>query len=167
MRKFFIILLLALTALGISYKLGYLDKPIKRYILKEKLSKSTISTTPANAAITAHEATIQAISTDNATAVLTFTLKNTTNKTHELVRIETEISNDVSFFEPFHKDGKREIIKVFGIPIEGFNIVKLAPKNNFARINNITVLPKTGDNISIRLIFSDNSKKNIIAKVSK
>ncbi len=167
MRKFFIILLLALTALGISYKLGYLDKPIKRYILKEKLSKSTISTTPANAAITVHDAIIQTASDDSENTVLTFTLKNSTNKTHELVRIETEISNDVSFFEPFHKDGKRKIIKVFGIPIEGFNIVKLAPKNNFARINNITVRPKIGDNISIQLIFSDNSKKNIIAKVSK
>jgi len=165
MRKFFIILLLALTALGISYKLGYLDKPIKRYILKEKLSKSTISTTPANAAITVHDAIIQAASSDSENTVLTFTLKNSTNKTHELVRIETEISNDVSFFEPFHKDGKRQIIKVFGIPIEGFSIVTLTPKNNFARIDNITALPKTGDSINVRLIFSDNSKKNIVATV--
>jgi copper(I)-binding protein len=165
MRKFFIILLLALTALGISYKLGYLDKPVKRYILKEKLSKSSISSTPANAAITVHDATIQAVSGDSENTVLTFTLKNTTNKTHELIRIETEISNDVSFFEPFHKDGKREIIKVFGVPIEGFSIVTLTPKNNFAQINNITAFPKTGDSINVRLLFSDNSKKNIVATV--
>ena len=165
MRKFFIILILAITALGISYKLGYLDNAIKRYILKEKLAKKTISTLAANEAITVQGALIQDLSTDNSTASLTFTLKNTTNKTHELIGIETEISNDVSFFEPFHKDGKREIIKVFGIPVEGYSIVTLKAKNHFAQINHIKNLPAPGDHISITLTFADNTKKSILATV--
>jgi copper(I)-binding protein len=165
MRKLIIFLILALAALGASYKLGYLDNSIKRYILKEKLAESNISTTAANASITVHDAIIQDVSAEQASAILVLTLKNLTNKTHELIRIETEISNDVSFFEPFHKNAQREIIKVFGIPVEGFSIVTLTPKNNFAKINNISNPPKVGDSISIRLIFSDDSKKNIVATV--
>jgi len=170
MRKFIILIILALGSLGVAYKLGYLDKMIVRYVLKEQLSKSKISTAAANEVITIHNASIQMIlseSSDNkdATAILTLKLKNNSNKTHEVVRMQTEISHDVTFFEAFHKDGTRTIQEVYGIPIESFSIITLVPESHFAKISNIENLPKKGDSVSVKLIFSDNSEKSILATV--
>ena len=165
MRKFIILIILVLSALGVAYKLGYLDKMIVRYIYKEQLSKNKISTATANEVITAHDASIQNNASDDTSATLTLTLKNNSNKTHELVRIETEISNDVRFFEVFNKGGIRTIQEVYGMPIEGFSIVTLVPKNHFATITHIKNHPKKGESISIKLIFSDDSEKNILATI--
>jgi copper(I)-binding protein len=165
MRKLILLIILALSALGVAYKLGYLDKMIVRYIYHEQLSKSNISTAPANTVITTHDATIQNVSADATTTILTVTLKNSSNKTHELVQIETEISNEVKFFETFHKNEVITLQEVYGMPIEGFSIVTLTPKKHFAKIINLQEQPKKGDSVSIRLIFSDNTEKNILATV--
>ncbi len=167
MRKVKIILFLSLIASAVSYQQGYFDRLIKVYILKEKIAenKNNISTAYANEVITVHDATIHVTSIKDDSAVLTLTLKNRSNKTHELVQIETEISKQVSFFEIFTDGKTRELQQVFGIPIEGFNIVKLTPEQHFAKINNIKDHPKTGDSISLKLIFSDKTEKNILATV--
>jgi len=165
MRKLIILIILALSTLGVAYKLGYLDKMIVRYVLKKELSKSNISSASANEVITVQDAIIQKGATDNQSAILTLTLKNNSNKTHELVQIQTEISHEIKFFEVFYKDGKKSMQEVYGLPIEGFSIVTLAPESRFAKILNIENPLKKGDSISIKLVFSDNTKKNILATV--
>jgi len=165
MRKLIILIILALSALGIAYKLGYLDKMIVRYIVKEQLSKSNISKSPANEVITVQNATIQTIPDDNTAAVLTLKLQNNSNKTHELASIKTEISNDVRFFEAFHKEGKSTLLEVYGMPIEAFSIVTFISGTRFAKVKNITSPLKAGDSINIKLIFSDNSEKSVLATV--
>ena len=163
MRKFIIVLILGMTAAGVGYKLGYFDNSIKRYILKEKLSKSNISSTPANAAIMINDAIIHKPSKNNPAALLTLTLKNNTNKTHELVKIESELGGSISFYEVFFKDNKRSMQQVFGLPIEGYSIVTLTPNNRYAEFSDIENPLKTGETISIKLIFSDNTEKNLQA----
>lgn len=158
-----LIILAFIVSVGISYKLGHFDNFINLVMGKKPIPESNISTAPANAVLTAHDITIQTVSDSEST--LHFILKNNSNKTHELVNIETEIGNNVQFFENFTKDNKTELIEVFGVPVEGFNIVKLDSDSHFAKITKQDIMPKSGSDISIKLIFSDGTEKNAIAKV--
>jgi len=157
-----LIILAFIISIGVSYKLGHFDNFINQVMGKKPIPENNISTAPANAVLTAHDITINVLS--NSESILHFTLKNNSNKTHELVNIETEIGNNVLFFENFTKDNKTELIEVFGVPIEGFNIVKLNSDGHFAKIINQEISPKVGSDISIKLIFSDGTEKNTIAK---
>ena len=158
-----LIILAFIVSIGISYKLGHFDNFINQVMGKKPIPENNISTSPANAVLTAHDITIQALS--DSESILHFTLKNNSNKTHELVNIETEIGNNVQFFENFTKENKTALIEVFGVPVEGFNIVKLNSERHFAKIINQNFSPKSGSDISIKLIFSDGTEKNTLAKV--
>lgn len=160
-----LIILAFIVSIGISYKLGHFDNFINQVMGKKPTPENNISTAPANAVITVHDVTIQALSDSETDSILYFTLKNNSNKTHELARIETEIGNSVHFFENFTKDNKTELIEVFGVPVEGFNIVKLTSDGHFAKITNQEITPKPEADINIKFIFSDGTEKSSLAKV--
>ena len=92
-------------------------------------------------------------------------LKNTSASNHDLVKIESEISNMIELHTHTNNDGVMQMGEVESIPVPANGNTEAKPGSYHVMIMGLKEDLKLGQKVDFKLIFKDGSSKSVTAEV--
>ena len=131
----------------------------------DKKTESEVSTLTAADAITIINPRIRALPPGLKVTAMYMQLKNNSTKDHNLIKIESDISNMIEIHTHTNNNGVMQMGQVESIPVAANTIAEAKPGSYHVMIMGLKQDLKLGEKVGFDLIFKDGSNKSITAEV--
>ena len=131
----------------------------------DKKAESKPKTTKAADAITIINPQIRAMPPGQKVTAMYLQLKNSSSTNHDLVKVESDISNMIELHTHTNNDGVMQMGEVESIPVPANGMAEAKPGSYHVMIMGLKQDLKLGDKFDFNLIFKDGSNKSITAEV--
>ena len=121
----------------------------------------------ATSAITIIDPRIRALPPGQKVTAMYMQLQNISNKDHDLVRVESDISPMIELHTHTNNDGVMRMGKVESIPVPAKSTAEAKPGSYHVMIMGLSRDLKLGEKIDFNLVFKDGSNIPVSAEVKK
>lgn len=159
--------LLLLTVLMSLFLLTACDNTSNTKSESDSQKKTEVTTATAADSITIVDPKIRALPPGQKVTAMYMKLKNDSAKNHDLIKVESDISNMIELHTHTNENGVMKMGQVESIPVPANSTAEAKSGSYHVMIMGLQKDLELGQKVDFKLIFKDGSSESITAEVKK